>query len=132
MPPNSITRFFNRCRNVALHQLSKIRFGSEPDFGRHPLCTKHRKHTAHALKASTLLMRSDNFSDGLVSKGHFCGYDTSCSWKICCCTMPPAPGIASTKDASGKRTYWVMVITGDYEPKPSKGKRQGASCGFET
>ena len=31
-------------------------------------------------------------------------------------------GIASAKDASGKRTYWAMVIAGDYEPK-SKGKR---------
>ncbi|MBR1122837.1 CAP domain-containing protein [Bradyrhizobium lablabi] len=31
-------------------------------------------------------------------------------------------GIASAKDASGKRTYWAMVIAGDYEPKPSKGK----------
>ena len=32
-------------------------------------------------------------------------------------------GIASAKDASGKRTYWAMVIAGDYEPKPGKGKR---------
>src|SRR6202047_5316954 len=32
-------------------------------------------------------------------------------------------GIASAKDASGKRTYWAMVIAGDYEPKPEKGKR---------
>jgi hypothetical protein len=31
-------------------------------------------------------------------------------------------GVASAKDASGKRTYWAMVIAGDYEPK-SKGKR---------
>src|SRR5712675_1450358 len=31
-------------------------------------------------------------------------------------------GIASAKDASGKRIYWAMVIAGDYEPK-SKGKR---------
>jgi uncharacterized protein YkwD len=31
-------------------------------------------------------------------------------------------GIASAKDASGKRTYWAMVIAGDYERKP-KGKR---------
>jgi uncharacterized protein YkwD len=31
-------------------------------------------------------------------------------------------GIASAKDGSGKRTYWAMVIAGDYEPK-SKGKR---------
>jgi hypothetical protein len=29
-------------------------------------------------------------------------------------------GIASAKDASGKRTYWAMVIAGDYEPKPPK------------
>src|SRR3984893_14597137 len=28
-------------------------------------------------------------------------------------------GIASAKDASGKRTYWAMVIAGDYEPKPN-------------
>jgi hypothetical protein len=32
-------------------------------------------------------------------------------------------GIASAKDASGKRTYWAMVIAGDYEPKPSKGRK---------
>src|SRR3981081_1072279 len=31
-------------------------------------------------------------------------------------------GIASAKDASGKRTYWAMVIAGDYQPKPGKGK----------
>src|SRR5436305_11298074 len=30
-------------------------------------------------------------------------------------------GIASAKDPSGKRTYWAMVIAGDYEPKPGKG-----------
>ncbi len=29
-------------------------------------------------------------------------------------------GIASARNASGKRTYWAMVIAGDYEPKPSK------------
>jgi Cysteine-rich secretory protein family len=32
-------------------------------------------------------------------------------------------GIASAKDASGKRTYWAMVIAGDYEPKTGKSKR---------
>ncbi len=32
-------------------------------------------------------------------------------------------GIASAKDASGKRTYWAMVIAGDYEPKRGRGKR---------
>lgn len=32
-------------------------------------------------------------------------------------------GIASAKNASGKRTYWAMVIAGDYEPKPGKGKK---------
>ncbi len=31
-------------------------------------------------------------------------------------------GIASAKDASGKRTYWAMEIAGDYEPKPGKGE----------
>jgi hypothetical protein len=31
-------------------------------------------------------------------------------------------GIASARDASGKRIYWAMVIAGDYEPKPGKGK----------
>ena len=31
-------------------------------------------------------------------------------------------GIASARDASGKRTYWAMVIAGEYEPKPGKGK----------
>jgi hypothetical protein len=30
-------------------------------------------------------------------------------------------GIASARNASGKRTYWAMVIAGDYEPKPGKG-----------
>jgi Cysteine-rich secretory protein family len=34
-------------------------------------------------------------------------------------------GIASAKDASGKRTYWAMVIAGDYEPKgKGKGKKK--------
>ena len=28
-------------------------------------------------------------------------------------------GIASVKDASGKRTYWTLVIAGDYESKPT-------------
>ena|SRR5438067_4118192 len=32
-------------------------------------------------------------------------------------------GIASAKNASSKRTYWAMVIAGDYEPKPGKGKK---------
>jgi uncharacterized protein YkwD len=32
-------------------------------------------------------------------------------------------GIASAKDASGKRTYWAMEIAGDYEPPPSKGRK---------
>src|SRR5581483_8659554 len=31
-------------------------------------------------------------------------------------------GIASAKDASGKRTYWAMEIAGDYEPKLPRGK----------
>lgn len=34
-------------------------------------------------------------------------------------------GIASAKDASGKRTYWALEIAGDYEPKPPKGKDKG-------
>lgn len=36
-------------------------------------------------------------------------------------------GIASAKDASGRRTYWAMEIAGDYEPKPArptKGKQR--------
>ena len=42
-------------------------------------------------------------------------------------------GIASARDASGKRTYWAMVIAGDYEPKPRQGQeRQGAACCRET
>lgn len=33
-------------------------------------------------------------------------------------------GIASARNASGKRTYWAMVIAGDYEPKgKGKGKK---------
>ncbi len=42
-------------------------------------------------------------------------------------------GIASAKNASGKRTYWAMVIAGDYEPK-RQGQRQegqGAAGGRE-
>ena len=31
-------------------------------------------------------------------------------------------GVASAKDVSGKRTYWAMVIAGDYEPK-QKGRK---------
>ncbi len=31
-------------------------------------------------------------------------------------------GIASARNASGKRTYWAMVIAGDYEPRRIKGK----------
>ena len=34
-------------------------------------------------------------------------------------------GIASARSAGGKRTYWAMVIAGDYEPKPGKGKKKG-------
>ena len=36
-------------------------------------------------------------------------------------------GIASAKDASGKRTYWAMEIAGDYEdkkPKSIKGRKE--------
>ncbi|MGX1322969.1 hypothetical protein AB7M17_006422 [Bradyrhizobium sp. USDA 377] len=33
-------------------------------------------------------------------------------------------GIASARNTSGKRTYWAMVIAGDYEPK-GKGKGKG-------
>ncbi|MDN3273248.1 CAP domain-containing protein [Frankia sp. RB7] len=32
-------------------------------------------------------------------------------------------GIASARNASGKRTYWAMEIAGDYEPKKGKGKK---------
>lgn len=32
-------------------------------------------------------------------------------------------GIASARDASGKRTYWAMVIAGDYESKPGRGRK---------
>ena len=32
-------------------------------------------------------------------------------------------GIASARNASGKRTYWAMEIAGDYEPKRGKGKK---------
>jgi Cysteine-rich secretory protein family len=34
-------------------------------------------------------------------------------------------GIASAKTAGGKRTYWAMVIAGDYEPKPGKNNGKG-------
>jgi uncharacterized protein YkwD len=33
-------------------------------------------------------------------------------------------GIASARDPSGKRTYWAMVIAGDYEPKGGKKDRR--------
>ena len=42
--------------------------------------------------------------------------------RTCCCAMSSRVGIASARDASGKRTYWAMVIAGDYEPKRPKGK----------
>jgi hypothetical protein len=32
-------------------------------------------------------------------------------------------GVASARDASGKRTYWAMEIAGDYEPKRGKGRK---------
>ena len=32
-------------------------------------------------------------------------------------------GIASARDPGGKRTYWAMVIAGDYEPKPGKRRK---------
>jgi hypothetical protein len=32
-------------------------------------------------------------------------------------------GVASARDASGKRTYWAMEIAGDYEPKPVKRRK---------
>jgi Cysteine-rich secretory protein family len=32
-------------------------------------------------------------------------------------------GVASAKDASGRRTYWAMEIAGDYEPPRAKGKK---------
>ena len=38
-------------------------------------------------------------------------------------------GIASAKDASGKRTYWAMEIAGDYEPKPPQGQDKGKKGG---
>ncbi len=37
-------------------------------------------------------------------------------------------GVASARDASGRRTYWAMEIAGDYEPKqpkPTKDKNKG-------
>ena len=40
-------------------------------------------------------------------------------------------GIASAKNASGKRTYWAMVIAGDYEPKGKAApasKPKSSSC----
>jgi hypothetical protein len=33
-------------------------------------------------------------------------------------------GIASARDAAGRRTYWAMEIAGDYEPKPSKRSKE--------
>jgi hypothetical protein len=33
-------------------------------------------------------------------------------------------GLATAKDASGKRTYWAMVIASDYELRPKKGDKE--------
>lgn len=33
-------------------------------------------------------------------------------------------GIANATDAGGKRTYWAMVIAGDYKSKPRKEKKE--------
>ena len=41
-------------------------------------------------------------------------------------------GIASARNASGKRTYWAMVIAGDYEFETQGQERQGAPCCRET
>jgi len=49
--------------------------------------------------------------------------DSSCHRKNLLLHNASRIGIASAKDASGKRTYWAMTIAGDYEPKPGKGKR---------
>ena len=40
-------------------------------------------------------------------------------------------GIASARDASGKRTYWAMEIAGDYEPKPSKRNKEPVVAGVK-
>ena len=36
-------------------------------------------------------------------------------------------GIASARDASGKRTYWAMEIAGDYEKPQPKGRKDPAT-----
>jgi len=38
-------------------------------------------------------------------------------------------GMASAKDASGRRTYWAMEIAGDYEPLVAKDGSKGGSKG---
>jgi uncharacterized protein YkwD len=38
-------------------------------------------------------------------------------------------GVASAKDASGRRTYWAMEIAGDYEPPRPKGGKGETSKG---
>ena len=43
--------------------------------------------------------------------------------RTCCCTMPPASGLRAPRMQAAKRTYWAMVIAGDYEPKPDERKR---------
>ena len=48
---------------------------------------------------------------------------SSCAHSASDATNAMVVQIASAKDASGKRTYWAMVIAGDYKPKPGKGKR---------
>jgi hypothetical protein len=35
-------------------------------------------------------------------------------------------GVASVKSSKTGRTYWAMVIAGDYEPKPAKGSPKNA------
>ena len=43
--------------------------------------------------------------------------------RTCCCTMPPASGLQAPRTQAASAPYWAMVIAGDYEPKPDKGKR---------
>ena len=44
--------------------------------------------------------------------------------RICCSTKAARVGVASARSAATGRTYWAMVIAGDYEkPRPAAGKK---------
>jgi len=41
-------------------------------------------------------------------------------------------GLRAPRIKQASAPYWAMVIAGDYEPKPARARRQGASCCCKT